>query len=334
MAYFDRLNADAVYNTRAVARRTGVPADTFRAWERRYGLPAPTRTRGNHRLYSERDVATISWLRDRTSEGVTISQAVELFRHERQRMESISTVLDPERPSLNGIHSTGQSPALGRFVTAVSTALISFNASEAERVVEEALAVAGVEAVCQDVLQPVLRDIGERWARGEVGISAEHYASHFVLRKIGTLFNLSRPEEGRGPLVAACLEGEMHEVGLLLTSLFLSRRGYSVVYLGANLPLDDLLETVRRVDPAMVLMSTSTDVGARRLAKASHILSSLRHDGAPGAVRPLTGYGGGVFIDHPALRAGVDGIFLGPNAADTVEAVDRELRHVVPHLFP
>src|ERR1043165_4322480 len=68
-----------VFNTKAVARETGVPADTFRAWERRYGVPRPQRTAGGHRLYSERDIAIIRWLRDRTDDGVNISHAVMLL---------------------------------------------------------------------------------------------------------------------------------------------------------------------------------------------------------------------------------------------------------------
>src|ERR1043165_8872226 len=68
-----------VFNTKAVARETGVPADTFRAWERRYGMPRPQRTTGGHRLYSERDIAIIRWLRDRTEQGVNISHAVLLL---------------------------------------------------------------------------------------------------------------------------------------------------------------------------------------------------------------------------------------------------------------
>jgi DNA-binding transcriptional MerR regulator len=66
---FSRLATRPVYNTRAVVLRTGVPADTFRAWERRYGIPSPVRTDGNQRLYSDRDVALIAWLRDQTRTG-------------------------------------------------------------------------------------------------------------------------------------------------------------------------------------------------------------------------------------------------------------------------
>src|SRR5687768_8713278 len=68
-----------LYNTKLVVGETGVPADTFRAWERRYGLPQPQRGDGGQRLYSERDIATLRWLRDRTNEGLTISQAVALL---------------------------------------------------------------------------------------------------------------------------------------------------------------------------------------------------------------------------------------------------------------
>ena len=74
-----QLSTAPVFNTKAVAHETSVPADTFRAWERRYGVPHPQRTAGGHRLYSERDIAIIRWLRDRTEEGMNISQAVMLL---------------------------------------------------------------------------------------------------------------------------------------------------------------------------------------------------------------------------------------------------------------
>src|SRR3712207_5260618 len=75
-------SAEPRYNTKVVVRETGVPADTFRAWERRYQVPVPHRTATGQRLYSERDIVIIRWLRDRTLEGMTISQAVRLLGEE------------------------------------------------------------------------------------------------------------------------------------------------------------------------------------------------------------------------------------------------------------
>ena len=333
MVVLDRLKVDPVYNTRAVVQRTGVPADTFRAWERRYGIPNPTRTEGNHRLYSERDIALIRWLRERTDEGMTISQAIQLHRQEQgevaPRSSTQQAMNDTGNGSVNamaGHDAAGPaSSPLARFVPEITDALVSFDAVTAEPVVEEALAIGGVESVCLHVLQPVLTEIGERWARGEVGISAEHYASHYVMRKIGTLFNLSRPEVGRGPIVAACVEGELHEVGLLLISLFLSRRGYSIVYLGANMPLDDLVQTVTNVDPPMILLSASTMTGARHLVEAARVLSDATSgNGRPGRTMTI-GYGGSIFEIEPRLQGEITGMYLGADAQQAIAAVDRTM---------
>ena len=85
------------YNTRAVEKLTGIPADTFRAWERRHGLPNPARTAGNHRLYSERDIAIVRALKQMTDDGISISHAVAIAR---RRIET-TLVTEPaaETPS-------------------------------------------------------------------------------------------------------------------------------------------------------------------------------------------------------------------------------------------
>jgi len=315
VALFDRVRAEPSYNTRAVVRRTGVPADTFRAWERRYGLPQPARSPGNQRLYSDRDVAIISWLRDQTRAGLIVSQAVALFRA--QEGAAAAGVSDAAASG-----AAGGDPAAG-LRDEVVAALVRFDAARADRAVEAALAVAPVEDVCLRVLQPALYEIGHRWARGEVGIGVEHFASAFVLRRLGTMFDASQPEVGRGPVIAACVEGEQHEVGLVVLSLFLSRRGFRVVYLGADLPLDDLIEAVRRVRPPLVLLSASTPGSVGPLTRAAR---ALRDQVVPG---PMIGYGGQVFLLRPELREEVEGVFLGRDAEEAVTSVDRVLAESV-----
>ena len=60
----------------SLARRTGVPVDTLRAWERRYGVLRPTRTDGGQRRYGNEDVERVLWLAARVAEGQRISDAV------------------------------------------------------------------------------------------------------------------------------------------------------------------------------------------------------------------------------------------------------------------
>jgi DNA-binding transcriptional MerR regulator len=306
----DERTEEPVYNTRAVVLRTGVPADTFRAWERRHGLPKPTRTAGNQRLYSERDVAAIRWLREQTAAGLSISQAVRRYRtreHGGRRAAGDGAGAPAMLPP-GGAEAAGYA----RWRARILGALARFETGDADRAFEEALALGTVEDVCTRVVQPVLIEIGERWARGEVAVGAEHFATAFFVRKLGALFNVAQVEHGRGPLLAACPDGEQHEVGLLMVSLFLARRGYRVVYLGQNVPLPDLQAAVRGVRPVMVLLSSATSGGAERLIAA-----------AEGLAGTLVGFGGRAFVEDPASRARVAAVYLGGSAAEAVEGVER-----------
>src|ERR687894_2302926 len=74
-----RASDRPTYNTAAVEQRTGLRPATFRAWERRYGFPRPRRLPGNQRLYSDRDIAALRWLKRRTAEGLSISHAIRLL---------------------------------------------------------------------------------------------------------------------------------------------------------------------------------------------------------------------------------------------------------------
>lgn len=328
MGLLERYDAEPVYNTRAVVQRTSVPADTFRAWERRYGVPRPTRTAGNQRLYSDRDIATIAWLRDQTRAGMTISQAVARLRHE----DDGRPTADPGSgnwvvPTAQPRPEPGDVPPADRMTGARDTvveALVAFDAASADRALEESMALLPMEDVCLHILQPALYEIGHRWARGEVDISAEHFASGFVIRKLGALFNLSQPEHGRGPLVGACLEGELHEVGLLLTCLFLSRRGFAIVYLGANLPLDNLLRTIRHIRPPIVLLSASTVESAERLGRDVELLRErcAGPDPARPEPCPVVGFGGNVFVSRPELQRLVAGVFLGRTADEATQTIN------------
>lgn len=326
---FSHFAGTPVYNTRAIVQRTGVPADTFRAWERRYGLPKPARTAGNQRLYSEKDAALIGWLRDQTRQGLTISQAVALYHAGEpaasERTSPPATVNDVAAP-----HVSGQSGHFARCRDLMLAALTDFDTAGADRALDEAIAVGTVEQVCLHVLQPVMVEFGERWERGDASISVEHFATAFVLRKFGALFNVSAPENGRGPILAGCVEGELHEVGLLLTCLLLSRRGYRVVYLGPNLPVPDLIQAIRAVRPMVILLSTSTSPGAEMLIDAiDQIESDLARRPTPFAAAPIVGYGGQIFQQHPDLQSRAHGVYLGADVEHAVQKIDRLMSETV-----
>jgi methanogenic corrinoid protein MtbC1 len=299
-------DADApLYNTAAVVQRTGVPATTFRAWERRYGYPKPRRNEGGRRLYSEHDMQAIRWLSDQTTHGVAISRAVDMLRGGHGGPESVTA----EVPARGG-----RSFEVVR--AELSQALLALNADRGELILSEAFALFSVEAVCLHVLQPLLVEVGDRWHAGELSVAEEHYVSSFVRGRLFLLLQAYQTPDSRGPLVfTACAPDEWHEVGILIVSIFLSRRGYAVRYLGPNLPLEGLAAIVARHHPAVVALSAQSRETARKLRGAAR---ALQEGGPP---HPRLVFGGQAFNTDPSLRALVDGTYVGPDAATTVDAI-------------
>jgi len=294
-----QLSTSPMFNTKAVARETGIPADTFRAWERRYGMPRPHRTAGGHRLYSEQDIAIIRWLRDRTEDGVNISHAVML----------LSNLLDtPATEPVDNREARAITLLVGEFVQA----LVAFDLAWAERLLSEAFSIYPFEQVLIDLMQPAMVEIGACWQRGEINVAIEHFATQFVRRKLGGLMNVFEGGGRRGPIVLGCAPSESHDLGAMMATLFLMRRGWNVVYLGAQVPLVDLIETARSVRPLLVCLSASTIETALELITVAHSLKKA----CPNI--PF-GYGGRIFNVNQELRTSMPGQFFGRDAREFAE---------------
>lgn len=332
MAMFDRLHTEPVYNTRAVVQRTGVPADTFRAWERRYQLPTPCRSGGNQRLYCDRDVAIITWLRDQTRGGMTISHAVALF-HSLNRNEARAETI-PEKPAeqYGTSHADARprhpEPRASFFQTCLDLidSLTRYDAPVAERILEELIAISSVETVCHEILRPTMSEIRQQRARGVLPVCVERFSLAFMQRKVNALFNLSHPEIGRGPVLAAGVEGEHEELDLLYLSLFLSRGGFSVVYLGANIATADLEQAVEALNPLLILLNASSEASTRVLEEAVRVLHPL--DGGDGA--PAVGFTGEVFARVPGLRQMIDAPYFGNDGYHAISVCDRMFAALQP----
>lgn len=303
-----QLSATPIFNTKAVAIETAVPPDTFRAWERRYGVPRPQRTQGGHRLYSERDIAVIRWLRDRTAEGMNISHAVLLLSNVLEEEESVPS----HAPTMTTTRS------LDQMVAELTKSLISYDAVTAERIMSEAFSIHQFEHVLLELIQPTMVDIGELWHNGSINIASEHFATEFIRRKLSSLINIFESVATNATIIVACAPTELHDLGILYASLFLSRRGYRVVYLGARVPKSDLLEAINKIKPAMVLISATTIDAAMSLLDVAQAVTKQY---------PNTkfGYGGRIFNVNPELRVTMPGHFFGHDARELVEQVSNVL---------
>jgi methanogenic corrinoid protein MtbC1 len=267
-------------------------------------VPRPQRTDGGHRLYSERDIATIRWLRDRTAEGLTISQAIALMTDGSEaNLSWLSTAVDTEPHTWDRLNSR------------LYAALSDFDATRAEQILGEAFALYPLEEVFLKLVQPVMVEIGEQWHNGKLTVTTEHFATQFVRRKLSSLFNTYNITDGRGLLLIGCAPSEQHDLGALMLAVFLVRHGWQVIYLGAEVPLKDLLDTIRQLQPDMVCMAASTTETALQLLEVGRAINSLPPP------YPSFGYGGRAFNLNPLLCQKMSGTFLGKDAQEAVDTV-------------
>jgi methanogenic corrinoid protein MtbC1 len=147
-------------------------------------------------------------------------------------------------------------------------ALIAGDRRRCWRLIESLVASgASLEVVHQDMIQKALYEVGDRWQSGEVGVAEEHLASHISEWIMGLLLPHYSPTERVGRLaVISCAQGERHAIGPRMVADAMEVRGWDAIFLGADLPIGDLvrLTRVRRPDLVGVSITTPAQLPAGR----------------------------------------------------------------------
>ena len=310
------LNSDKTptFNLKVVVRETGLKPDTLRAWERRYGLPEPDRTSGGHRLYSQHDIDTLKWLLARQDEGLSISRAVDLWRQmETEGQDPLKHMPVSGSLSADPIVQSSTGEILENLQQDWLSACLNFDETEAEQILNQAFALYPVETVCIALLQTALSEIGENWYQGEVSVQQEHFASALAMRRLEALLAASPPPTRSGRVLLGCPPEEEHIFVPLLLTLFLRRRGWHVVYLGASVPVARMQMTIASVNPNLVLLSAQRLTTAATLREMALL---LQEEGVPLA------YGGRIFNQIPDLQTRVPGHFLGDDTLGALKQIE------------
>jgi MerR family transcriptional regulator, light-induced transcriptional regulator len=239
-----------MYRINVAARSAGVSPQLLRAWERRYGLAPSARSPAGYRLYTDDDVAVLRGAKALVEQGQTISEVARLpreaLRLASSRAPAAAVTLPPG--------------ANDSFLAVALAAIVAFDGVRVETLILHATSMGALPPIetCDRVLMPLLVEIGARWEKGELDVAAEHFGSAIVRRHLHTLVESeSRRNAGAPAVVCACAEGDLHEGGLLGFALHVAACGWGVVYLGANVPLGDLLAAAGHRRAAAIALSSS-----------------------------------------------------------------------------
>jgi len=268
----------------ALAKATGVPVETLRTWEQRYGFPAAERKPSGHRVYPVAVVARLRRIADALARGHRAGAVVAATDAELDRLLSTtaaSTGPPPVPPVTPAASIEDLLAAVAAFDTARLTAALW---SEWGRL--------GAVEFLQAVVAPLIEHVGREWAEGRLQIRHEHFLSE---RLADVMRSLRLPFDYRasGPLViCATLLGEAHALGLQMAALVLASAGLRVIYLGTEIPTAELARVARDLDARVVALSVSAAADGqavrRHVARLREVLPRpvlllLGGQGAPAA---------------------------------------------------
>jgi len=290
----------------------GLSPVTLRAWERRYRLRAPIRTRSGYRLYSDEDVATLRWLKSQAEAGIPLAHAalmIAAWAHPQGDLK-------PQPRSIPAVSDATHS--LAAFAELCLERLLAFDDKGAEEILSLAAHSHSTDAVVGYLIPAVLREVGERWQRQQATIAGEHFASQCLTRYLMHTLHEIHARDHAPRVLAACAPGEQHQIGLLVLAVLLARAGVEVVYLGADMPLERLEHSLRRLRPRVILFSATR----RESAHALSPLQTTLHKA--GDLLPAVVLGGLAFDKTPTEEFPFATILTG----DAPACVDRILHRL------
>ncbi|MBN1936926.1 MAG: MerR family transcriptional regulator [Anaerolineae bacterium] len=317
-----------IYNIGAVERMTGIPAATLRAWERRYDFPQSERSEGKHRLYSDRHIMSLRWIKNKIDQGVQTKQAILMFR-QRETEGNLNDILAVQAPALAANAAMpSERLHLDQLTQRLIAVLLVGDLAQADDLFARELALYSPESIISEVILPTFVEMGRRWEEGVLGISNEHLATQYLRHRLVMWLHTGPPTYAVPPVVLACAPGELHEGSLLILGTLLRRRRWPISYLGQSVPLDDLARFVREISPVAVVLVAMREEAAQALVHWPTAMPDVAEQG-----QPLVGFGGRIFVEQPAWRARVPGVYLGDDLRSGVDVLERHLRTRSPALI-
>ena len=287
------LAGPARYPIRAVSKLTGISIDTLRAWERRYAAVTPTRDdRG--RMYTEADVARLRLLNSAVEQGHSIGRLAGMSNDQLRHLGAAAGAI-----ARTAAVTTRATPL---DTTALATALREYDAVGLDQELSRLAAVLRPLDLLQDVLMPVLTQVGDDWHRRRTRIAHEHLMSSTMRNLLGAFLRLYARREASVRLLFATPSGERHEIATLGAAMLAASARLGVSYLGANLPAREIVDSVEPAGARVLVLGLTTAAAdkarERELKTIVRMLPERRRavGGGRGAERHAS--------NDPAARAG------------------------------
>lgn len=246
-------------NMKAVTALTGLNESTLRAWERRYGAVEPLRTSAGQRRYSFDDVERLRLLVRLTELGLGIGDVATLPSGElAERLTRVESSARRSQGEGGAAARDGVTDASARSVGAIAEALRSFDLASVHELIDRARFRADPRAFVLETVAPLMAKTGDLVQTGDLSVAQEHALSAVIkshlLAMIFAATRAKAPARVEDRVAIAAMEGDLHEIGLLIAGVLCAFHGRTVLYLGANMPAEPLASAVRALDAGTLLL--------------------------------------------------------------------------------
>ena len=253
------MSSTPKYRIQAVSEATGVPTATLRAWERRYGVPAPKRAGNQYRLYSEEDVALIRRMAMLCSQGTAPSQAAKIVMAESQRTTNLPT------PPMSV--PTGTVDPYAEAVERIVAAAAQYDSWALDREIQRGLYLGPALTVYRRVFAPAMEKLGLQWERGTSSVAEEHLASQALMGAVRNMVRLSQRHDAESQILLGCVDSESHELPLYGVAIMAAQHGWRPMVLGSSSPPEAVAAAVDTVNPEAVGLSITIEQPQRDMAQ-------------------------------------------------------------------
>ena len=233
------------YTIKDLENLTGVKAHTIRIWEQRYSFLKPQRTGTNIRYYNAEELKKILNIALLNKYGYKISH-IDRMSEEDIRLKIISL---------------GQAEAqTERIINELVQYMIDLDLDSFEDLLDQHIKARGIERSINQIIFPFMERIGMLWITDHINPAQEHLVTNIIRQKliVGIESTVSHVRIEASVLLFLP-EGEYHELGLLYMQYLLRSRGVRTLYLGTNVPLEDV-EFVNRLRKPDYLYTHLTSV--------------------------------------------------------------------------
>jgi DNA-binding transcriptional MerR regulator/methylmalonyl-CoA mutase cobalamin-binding subunit len=241
------------YPIKVVSQMTGLSVHVIRAWEKRYNVVEPDRTDTNRRLYSEEDIEKLKLLNDALHLGHHIGGIANLSLLELKKLipKGSNNLSDIK----NGVAPINSEILVEEILSDSMLAIRNYDAKKLESILLNASAKLTQPILIEELIIPLVYKVGDLWHSGEIRVANEHLASSVIRGFLYNLLDSYSLNDSAPVMVTATPRGQEHELGALIAGVVAASSGWKVIYLGSNLPAEEIGAVVSHLKARVVALS-------------------------------------------------------------------------------